>query len=321
MTAAVHHFCTYFDSGYVSRARVLHASLRELCPDARVVALCLDDGAYRAVSDLGDDSFQPLRLEDLEAADPELAAVKPFRTQYEYYFTLGPSLIRYVMDRDDVDHLTYLDADMRFYADPQPLFDEAEGAAVVIVGHRFPPRLRHLEDHGRFNVAWVGFANDGEGRRCLDWWRERCLEWCHDVVEPDRYADQKYLDQFPTLFDRVHELQHPGADVAPWNLADPPLTWDNGTYRVGGRPLIFFHFQGTKLLGDKLIDPNLTVYGTRATAPVTRLYRSYVQALLVAGGPVTAPRRPDGTPSIRRTMRTIWRAATREIIVLSSRRS
>ena len=290
-----HELCTYFDSGYLSRALVLHASLVATGIDFRLTALCLDEEARRAVDDLGAASLRAIGLPELEAADPDLLTVKPSRSTHEYYFTLGPSLMTHLLERDSLSQLTYLDADLCFYASPQVLFDEADGASVVIVGHRFPERLRYLEETGRYNVAWVGFANDPEGRACLAWWRERCIEWCSDVVEPTRYADQKYLDEFPERFQRVHVLQHPGADVAPWNLTDPPLRGDGGRCTVGGEPLVFFHFQGFRDVGRFLIDPNLIAYENRATGAVARLYRDYARRLRSADASrarVDAPRRP-----------------------------
>lgn len=312
-----HEFCTYFDSGYLSRALVLHDSLVATGIDFRLTALCLDDDAQAAVERIGAATLQAVGLDELERHDPALLEVKPTRSTHEYYFTLGPSLMRYLLARDDLRHLTYLDADMCFYDSPEPLFDESTGAAIVIVGHRFPERLRHLEETGHFNVAWVGFANDSDGRACLDWWREQCLQWCFDRIEGDRYADQKYLDQFPSRFARVHELQHLGADVAPWNVSDPPLRWDGVRFTVADQPLIFFHFQGLRQLGQRIIDPNLAEYGNRVTPVIRRLYRSYVRALSHrARTHLTSPRRADPTRgALRRAIGISRRLVRGEVIV------
>lgn len=314
-----HELCTYFDSGYLSRALVLHSSLVATGADFRLTALCLDDDARAAVERLGSTTLRAVGVAELERYDPALLEAKPTRSTHEYYFTLGPSFMRYLIERDGLDHLTYLDADMCFYADPEPLFEEAAGAAVVVVGHRFPERLRHLEETGCFNVAWVGFANDADGRACLDWWREQCLEWCFDRVEEDRYADQKYLDQFPSRFARVHELQHLGADVAPWNVADPPLVWDGERFTVGGRPLIFFHFQGMQLLEAGIIDPHLRAYGSSTTSAIRRLYRQYVRSL-ASGGLLTAPRQAPHRRSGRARLAVVRAALRRELIVPAPRR-
>lgn len=312
-----HEFCTYFDSGYLPRGLVLHDSLVATGVGFRLTALCLDNDARAAIERISGPTLRAVGLDELERHDPALLEVKPTRSTHEYYFTLGPSLMRYLLERDDLRHLTYLDADMCFYASPEPLFDESTGAAIVIVGHRFPERLRHLEETGQFNVAWVGLANDPDGRACLDWWREQCLAWCFDRIEDDRYADQKYLDQFPSRFDRVHELQHLGADVAPWNVSDPPLRWDGVRFTVGAQPLIFFHFQGLRQLGNRIIDPNLAEYGNRVTPVIRRLYRSYFRALSDRSGTqLTSPRRPEpARGALRRVIGISRRLVRGEVIV------
>lgn len=312
-----HELCTYFDSGYLSRALVLHSSLIATGADIRLTALCLDDDARAAIDRLECPTLRGMGVAELERYDSALLEVKPTRSAHEYYFTLGPSFMRYLFERDGLDHLTYLDADMCFYANPEPLFEESADASVVLVGHRFPERLRHLEETGRFNVAWVGFANDADGRACLDWWRERCLEWCFDRVEEDRYADQRYLDQFPSRFARVHELRHPGADVAPWNVADPPLAWDGGRFMVGARPLIFFHFQGMRLLEGGIIDPHLSAYGAVTTRAIRRLYRTYHTALASQSAQsMNSPRHSTAhrAGTVRRWVRISRGLARRELI-------
>lgn len=318
-----HEFCTYFDNGYLSRALVLHDSLVATRIDFRLTALCLDADARAAVERIGAPTLQAVGLDELERHDPVLLEVKPTRSTHEYYFTLGPSFMRYLLERDGLPHLTYLDADMCFYASPEPLFDESADAAVVVVGHRFPERLRHLEANGHFNVAWVGFANDSDGRACLGWWREQCLEWCFDRVEDDRFADQKYLDQFPSRFARVHELQHLGADVAPWNVSDPPLRWDGVRFTVADHPLIFFHFQGLRQVGKRLIDLNLAVYGNRATRATGQLYRTYMHSLMVATSAddlVRSPRRTSSTRSVRARLAVVRAVLRREVIALGPAR-
>src|SRR5205823_10040223 len=97
-------------------------------------------------------------------------------------------------------------------------------------------------------VGLMAFRNDSFGRECLEWWRERCLEWCYDRLEGDRFADQKYLDDWPTRFERVVVLQHKGAGVAPWNAMNYQICLQNGRVIVDGQPLIFYHFHGLKII-------------------------------------------------------------------------
>ena len=92
------HYCTYFDSNYLTRAVAMHASLVRHSPSFTLWALCLDDAAFDVVAALDVASLRPIRLSDLEAADPGLLAAKADRSTIEYYFTLTPFLPAYCFD-------------------------------------------------------------------------------------------------------------------------------------------------------------------------------------------------------------------------------
>jgi len=118
------------------------------------------------------------------------------------------------------------------------------------------------------------------GLECLHWWRSRCLEWCYDRAEDGRFADQKYLDDWPTRFPGVVVLQHKGAGLAPWNVANYCLRLDKGQVMVDSQHLVFFHFQGLKQIGRWLYDPNLTGYGANADFLLKRyIYGPYIREL------------------------------------------
>ena len=145
--------------------------------------------------------------------------------------------------RPEIDVLTYLDSDLYFFSDPTPIFEAFQGYSTLIIEHRFPPQRVQMEAYGRYNVGWLTFRRDAQGLACVAWWRDRCLEWCYDRLEDGRFADQGYLDQFPKLFRDVLVLDHPGANLAPWNAGTHQLAEKDGHILVDGQSLIFFHFQ------------------------------------------------------------------------------
>jgi hypothetical protein len=155
-----------------------------------------------------------------------------------------------------------------------------EGHSIGIVPHRFAPAQRDLESHGIYNVGWVSFRNDSDGLACLRWWRERCLEWCFDRKEPGRYADQKYLDVWPMRFRGVKVIEHIGANLAPWNVANYTLALTKAGVAVDHRPLVFFHFHGLRRERFWLYALNLGSYAVQPSSVLVRcVYRPYLQAL------------------------------------------
>lgn len=275
------YFCTYFDSNYLLAGLALYRSLERHVGAFRMWVLCLDDSVYEILRKLALPCMAPIPLSELESGDKALLQAKSDRNRVEYYFTCTPSLIIHILsDCPEVDMISYVDADLFFFSNPVPLCDEFRAGSILIVGHRFPEHLRKLEVYGTYNVGLLCFRRDEAALECLHWWRERCLEWCYDRVEDGRFADQKYLDDWPTRFRGVVVLQHKGAGLAPWNLANYRLEAGNGQLTVDSQPLVFFHFHGLRRIDRWLYDPGLLRFGVHVTTWIKQqLYSPYVREL------------------------------------------
>ena len=207
-----------------------------------------------------------IQLDELEAVDIKLAKARPTRNSVEYYFTSKASLLKYVLSKNkDCERVTYLDADLYFFSNPTQLDNEIGMSSVAIIEHRFSPKNLHLNKFGRFNAGWLSIRNDMVGRQCIDWWRNRCLEWCYDYIESDRYADQKYLDKMPELFNATI-VSNIGANLAPWNIGNFNLSYKDESFFVDSQPVIFFHFQGLKRLFGPYIESGLALYHEKLTS-------------------------------------------------------
>jgi hypothetical protein len=276
----MYQFCTYFDRHYLPRGLVLYQSLKAHCPSFRLWVLCLDQETYRILSRLSLSDLRVINLDDFEKGDEQLLAAKQNRSSIEYYFTCTPSLPLYVLKTcPEIDMITYLDADLFFFADPAPLYHEIGRHSVAIIEHRFPPHLIGNKQYGIYNVGWISFRRDNSGLSCLRWWRERCLDWCYDRVEEGRFADQKYLDDWPARFQGVVVLSHKGANLAPWNLGNGDIQVGGNGVLVDGQALIFFHYHGFKRINRWLYNPNLTAYNVKPPRAVLKsIFGPYIDA-------------------------------------------
>lgn len=304
----MYHFCTYFDRHFLPRGLALHNSLRKHCPAFTLWVLCLDAESHRLLTELALADVRAISLDELERGDHALLEAKKSRSRIEYYFTCTPSLALYVMEKSpEIELITYLDADLFFFADPLPLFNEMGNRSVAIIAHRFSPKLKDRARFGIYNVGWVSFRRDKSGLACLRWWRDRCIEWCFDREEDGRYGDQKYLDDWPSRYSNVAVLEHKGANLAPWNVDNYELGISkSGQTTVDGQPLIFFHFHALTRDARWVYDPGWVEYGVRPSSVLLkRIYIPYLRSLLATNRELLGAR---GSHPITNSAR-VWKPA------------
>lgn len=278
------YFYTYFDRNYMERGLALYASLQRHCGEFHLDILCLDDECQKSLLQLSMPECRLISLPDIETADQDLAATRKSRTTVEYYFTITPCLAWHLLRKIPAgEFLTYLDSDLYFYSDPEPLFEELRTGSIGIISHRFPKEFDYLNRHGTYNVGWVSFRNDDQGQACVKWWRECCLEWCYNRAENSLYADQAYLNDWPHRFKSTVVIQHLGANVAPWNVGQYRVAKENSTVTIDGQALIFYHFHALRRIKGRLFDSQLSKYGIGLTGELRRhIYQPYLDELDLA---------------------------------------
>lgn len=270
------NFCTLFDSSYLTRGLAMYESLKAQCAEFHLYVCAFDDRCYEILTRLRLPHVTVISLREFEHA--RLLAVKPTRTRGEYCWTCTSHVIRHVIDTFRLPEVTYVDADLCFYANPVLLLEELElaGVSVLLTEHRYTPAYDMSRQSGLYCVQFMTFKADQRGLAALAWWQERCLEWCYNRVEDGKFGDQKYLDDWPSRFDGVHVLRHPGGGVAPWNVQQYRIELRDGRVAANGVPLVFYHFHdykfyedGSHYLGKYLLDKKI----------IELLYRPYVLAL------------------------------------------
>jgi SAM-dependent methyltransferase len=244
-----YEFVTLFDANFLPRGLVLYRSLAETGADFRLRVLCMDEKTHGIVEQLALPGLEPIALSELESAHPELLAVKPLRSRTEYCWTLTPASCLHALEREPaLAEITYLDADLMFFADPRAVLAELGQGSVLLTPHRYAEPWAHYEAlSGRFNVQFMTFRRDERALAALRWWHDRCVEWCYQRFEDGKFGDQKYLDDWPERFEGVRVVEQAGAGVAPWNVSRFELARNGNGLRVDGGRLVFFHYHGLHL--------------------------------------------------------------------------
>jgi hypothetical protein len=255
------HYCTIYDQHFLSRGIAMYHSLTRRCDECTLIVFCLDDIAYEALRSLGYARMLLVKLEEFETQ--ELLDVKQLRSRGEYCWTCTPSIIKQSIMRFNLEKVVYLDADLYFFGSPECLIEEWANSekSILLTEHRYTERYDQGHRFGKFCVQFVGFKADKVGLSALDWWIERCLEWCFARDEGGKFGDQKYLDDWVNRFESVHIMEHLGGGVAPWNVQQYNFCErrKNFVQLVEKKTamkfaLIFFHFHGFRFYSNGIVD-------------------------------------------------------------------
>jgi hypothetical protein len=242
------NFCTLFNVNYMAKGLAMYNSLVERCSDFHLYIFAFDDAAYRVLTEKQLAHATIIPLADFE--NDELLSVKPTRSVAEYCWTSTPLTIKYCLDNYQLDHCTYLDADLYFYNDPRILVDEMGDNSVLITPHNYHPKYDVSATAGIYCVQFLTIKNTTEGLKVLNWWAQACINWCYACYEDGKMGDQKYLDSWPYMFNGVHICRNVGAGLAPWNLLNYQYSGADDTIKVDSQPLIFYHFHDLKYLSN-----------------------------------------------------------------------
>lgn len=287
------HYVTLFDSLFLPQGLALHMSMKRYAGNYVLWVLCIDDTTYEVLSRLDLPNMRLLLLSKVETT--ELKRIRGQRSTGEYCWTLTPFAPRFVFEADPaVERVTYIDADMWLRKSPAPIFREfeASGKAVLITDHGYSPEHDQTATSGQFCVQFMTFHRT-RGEKVRRWWEERCVEWCYARFEDGKFGDQKYLDEWPSIFpDEVHILERKEFALAPWNATRFP-------YSEG----IFWHFHGLRLLGNGRKKINRIGYGNYPLPKCTieNIYRPYSNDLITSIGLLNTHgviTKPQLTPNI-----------------------
>lgn len=274
-------FVTYFDSHFAAPGIAMIRSLFQWDSSARMTVLCLDHKIEGILKTEFDDSVRTLDCETLAEYEPRLKPLRTSREPWEFYATQKPVVIAWVMDHSAPDAIvSFVDADLFFYSDPTPVYEGFAGYSVAVSPHRFNAETQGGAMHGIYNAGFGIWRKDSIGRQCINNWARQCLDWCFRSVEPDgRFMNQGYLNEWPSRYDRVSIIQHPGANLAPWNVGSHRLANGANGVEVDSSPLVFFHFSNLAIDSKGVWNTCYDFQAMRQEVVMKNIYAPYIDML------------------------------------------
>ncbi len=281
------NICTIVAKNYVAHARVLARSFLATHPDGECAVLVVDD--YEGYLDPAEEPFELIGLGEIGLPDAERMAASYDVT--EFSTAVKPWLLRYLLERDGVEAVTYLDPDILVTDSLLEVEELALANGIVLTPHFTAPLPRDSKKPseediliaGAYNLGFIALGASETADELLDWWAERLEKDC--VIDPGGglFVDQRWIDLVPGIWPQVNVLRDPGFNIAYWNLPTRKLESDGEGYRVDGHPLRFFHFSGF----DPAQPTNLSKHQNRieveADPALRRICGEYAELLLDAG--------------------------------------
>lgn len=237
-------FATIMSKEYLIKGLALYQSLIKQADTFHLWICCMDDTSYSALKKLNLEKVTLIPVQEIE--NNLYSKLKNGRTLTECCWTLKAPFCDYVLrEYNEVDHIVYCDADMYFFSNPKPLFDEWSTYSTFLCKQRSTELVEHK--HGIYQAGLLGFKQEPNSLMMLNWWKEKCIEWCFDsdYDKHQRWGDQKYLNEIPNNFSNIKIVTHTGIDAAPWNLVMKKEQWvsqHSEKVYLESSELVCFHF-------------------------------------------------------------------------------
>lgn len=218
----------------------------------RFFVLCVDDETYSLLNKL---NWKNVNIfHDNEIAGTVLS-LKKERKIHEYCWTLKAIFLETILTKyPEVMRVTFMDADLYFWEDPEKIFNKQPDCSVLLSREEkykpewkenFIKRITNLT--GEYNSGFISFKQDEIGTACLKWWKERTIDACKIDPKKGIFGDQKYLNEMPKLFTNICDINSPGVNIGPWNYLKYAFSEKDEQVYIDHYRLIFYHFSGVRL--------------------------------------------------------------------------
>lgn len=245
------NFVTYFSKEFLIQGTVAIESFIKSHEESSGLVVCLDDTSRNYLQSKG----YPRRIRVVEISEINTISdiFKNFqetRSYAESIISIKPHLIEFYLNQlEPEDYLIYFDADIFFFTSMLTLEQFSTGFEMLLSEHLFPRSMAESVKFGKFNGGMIVFKHSIKSRELLARWKNQCSEWCKLELSGSRFADQKYLDDYPD-FAGVTVIRHPGVNNGQYYFKEKrKFRFSNsGKYPViDGFPILSFHFHGIRV--------------------------------------------------------------------------
>lgn len=283
---------------YLDRAAILARSMKEHHPDWVSYLLLVDHKLESEIECLLDNFDYVLypdevvmedfstwhKVRDRDIASISVSTWLQQHSVIEACTAIKPFGMEYISKKHE--YVFYLDPDLAIFSSLEPLHTSlVAGGSLILTPHQLEPETewQSIVDNeigslqtGIYNFGFLGLnSNHSQGIRFLNYWKERLKYFSTDDALLGLFTDQKWGNFATIFFQDVVICNHPGANVASWNLSQRIFSVDQaGNFLVNKQPLIFYHF--SKANGAGL---TMSQKGSHDCPLVADIWRWYLEQL------------------------------------------
>jgi hypothetical protein len=270
---------------YLAQAKTFGQSLLQNNPDYTVIV-----GLVDKINEKNDflDTF-PFKIIEVEKIG--IASFDAMYSKYnltELNTAVKPFFIQYLFENNsEISTVVYFDPDIFVYNKFEELENQLNDHDIVITPHitspitdGFVPNEKDFLNTGLFNLGFIAVKRSQNSLDFLDWWMMRLREYCFMDIKNGLFVDQLWINLVPIFFKKVYILNHPGYNMAYWNLHERKITLSNNALGVNDSyPLVFFHFSGYKINKKHSISSYQNRYSFIQRPDLTPLFKEYATCL------------------------------------------
>ena len=272
---------TICSNNYLGKAQVLLNSLK-VHENVKV---------YLFLADQRSPLIDYLKIGFDKVISPEELEIPNLQWQLENYNIIefntalkGPAF-KYLFSKTEANILYYFDPDIKVYQ-PLSLFNHFfNGKSILLTPHilepipfdsLFPGENLFL-NHGIYNLGFLGLKRSEITDSFLLWWNERLANECFIDLKEGFFTDQIWINLVPLLFKDVNVIEHPGFNVAYWNLHDRSIEYTDNKIKVNKTvDLFFYHFSSFDPRIENLIPAENARFTFKNRKEMVKLYQNYL---------------------------------------------
>lgn len=244
----MNQFCTISTASHLYKVQALADSLKKQQHNFLLHVLLIDGH-----SDLTVDNCRFWELKDFKDNNFVSIINKYKKIADKLRWSLKPVFMKFLLEKQGLEKIIYLDNDQFFYSDFQFLFELLTAHSFLLTPHYYKSDPKSDQNWfeanfrvGLFNAGFVG-ANKN-ALKTLQWWAECCEYRCEKNTFRGLFDDQKYLDLIPVMDENAHIIRHQGCNVAGWNTEICKREVSDSRILINGKfPVVFIHFNDTTI--------------------------------------------------------------------------